>query len=94
MTQSEYEAAKAFNEALQAGSRRAAAFDQALAVWRRSHPLHTEFRAVADLATALRSCRRAIASSGAAPLWLGRHTNVESQSTSVVEDAAVRVVTR
>ena len=55
MTDTEIAAARAFRDALSAGSNRAAAFDKALAVWRRSFPEHSEFRAVADLATALRA---------------------------------------
>ena len=58
MTEIEQAATCAFNDAIGAGDSRAAAFDQALAVWRRSHPEHTEFRAVADLATALRAASR------------------------------------
>lgn len=60
MTEIEQAATCAFNNALSAGDSRAAAFDQALAVWRFSHPEHTEFRAVADLATALRAAARTI----------------------------------
>jgi hypothetical protein len=55
MTDVESAATSVFNEAVSSGNSRAAAFDQALAVWRRSYPEHTEFRAVADLATALRA---------------------------------------
>lgn len=55
MTDAELAATRAFQDALSAGGNRAAAFDKALAIWRRSFPEHSEFRAVADLATALRA---------------------------------------
>ena len=56
MTDTKIAAARAFRDALSAGINRAAAFDKALTVWRRSFPEHSSvFRAVADLATALRA---------------------------------------
>jgi hypothetical protein len=45
----------AFSAALQAGGSRSAAFDLALAAWRARHPEQSEFRAVADVATAIRA---------------------------------------
>jgi hypothetical protein len=53
MTQAGREAACTFNDALAIGGTRAKAFDEALAIWRRWHPEHSELRAVADLATVL-----------------------------------------
>jgi hypothetical protein len=51
----EHTAVAAFTTALDAGVSRAAAFEAALAVWRAQYPEHSEFRAVADLATAIRA---------------------------------------
>ena len=48
-------AVTAFSAALQTGVSRSAAFDMALATWRASHPEQSEFRAVADVATAIRA---------------------------------------
>jgi hypothetical protein len=51
----EHAALAAFTTALDTGVSRAAAFEGALTVWRARHPEHSEFRAVADLATAIRA---------------------------------------
>lgn len=48
-------AVTAFSAALQTGVTRSAAFDIALAAWRARHPEQSEFRAVADVATAIRA---------------------------------------
>jgi hypothetical protein len=48
-------AVTAFSAALQTGLNRSAAFDMALAAWRARHPEQSEFRAVADVATAIRA---------------------------------------
>jgi hypothetical protein len=48
-------AVTAYSAALQTGVTRSAAFDMALAAWRASHPEQSEFRAVADVATAIRA---------------------------------------
>lgn len=48
-------AVTAFSAALETGASRSAAFDMALAAWRASHPEQSEFRAVADVATAIRA---------------------------------------
>jgi hypothetical protein len=51
----EHTAVAAFTTALDTGVSRAAAFEEALTVWRAQYPEHSEFRAVADLATAIRA---------------------------------------
>ena len=48
-------AVTAFSAALQTGLSRSAAFDMALTAWRARHPEQSEFRAVADVATAIRA---------------------------------------
>jgi hypothetical protein len=45
----------AFSAALKAGATRPAAFEVALVAWRAEHPEQSEFRAVADVATAIRA---------------------------------------
>jgi hypothetical protein len=55
MTDPERGAVRAYNDVLATGGTRAWAFEEALILWRLIYPQHSELRAVADLASALRA---------------------------------------